>query len=72
MFGALGAVGIAIGLVLFGLSTIFWIWMLIAAATKERGTAEKIVWVLIILVTHVLGAAIYFFVRYLPVTRVAR
>ena len=45
-------------------ATIFWIWMLIVAATRERSTADKVVWVLIILFTHILGAAIYYFVRY--------
>lgn len=46
------------------LGTVFWIWMLIDAALNEpsEGT-DKIVWVLIILFTHFIGALIYFFVR---------
>jgi hypothetical protein len=44
--------------------TIFWIWMLIDAATKERDSTDKVVWVLIILFTHFIGGAIYYFVRY--------
>ena len=46
------------------LGTIFWIWMLVDCATKEPSTGnDKIVWVVIIALTHLLGAAIYFFVR---------
>lgn len=46
------------------LGTVFWIWMLIDCATKESSTGnEKIVWVVIIALTHLLGAALYFLVR---------
>ncbi len=46
------------------LGTIFWIWMLIDCATKESSQGnDKVVWILVIALTHVLGAAIYFFVR---------
>jgi len=49
---------------LFGIlgSFVFWIWMLIDAATKLRGD-DKIVWVIIIAVTHVIGALIYFIAK---------
>jgi hypothetical protein len=59
IFGGLGLVGGLIGLLL----TIFWLWMLIDAVTSSsiQGT-EKIVWVLVILFTHILGALIYYFV----------
>lgn len=48
-----------IGVFLF----IFWILMLVNAITNSRlsGT-EKIVWVLVIIFLHFLGALIYFFV----------
>jgi uncharacterized RDD family membrane protein YckC len=41
---------------------VFWIWMLIDAI-KNPGLSgtEKIVWVLVILFLHLLGAIIYFF-----------
>jgi hypothetical protein len=53
------------GIVLLG--AIFWIWMLIDVAIKKSlDSSEKIVWVLIILFTHFLGALIYFFVRWIP------
>jgi len=46
------------------LGTIFWIWMLVDAATKEPSQGnEKIVWILVIALTHWIGALIYFFVR---------
>ena len=48
------------------LTTIFWIWMLIDAAVKERNTTDKVVWVLIVLFLHFVGAAVYYIVRYRP------
>ena len=46
------------------LSTIFWVWMLVECATKEPANGnDKIVWILIILLTHCLGALLYFFIR---------
>jgi len=64
MFGLLELL-LALPLALLGLlATIFWVWMLIDCAMNEpsEGT-DKIVWILIILFTHVIGAAIYFLVR---------
>jgi len=47
---------------LFG--SIFWMWMLVDCATKESDLGNtKIVWLLIILFTHMIGALLYFFVR---------
>jgi len=51
---------IVVALLLF----VFWIWMLIEAATKEPSQGnEKIVWILVIIFTNWLGALIYFFAR---------
>ncbi len=51
------------GLVII-LGTIFWIWMLVDCATNEPAQSnDKVVWILVIALTHVIGAAIYFFVR---------
>ena len=60
------AVGGAIFLlimIIFLLTSIFWVWMLVDCATNPRlqGT-EKIVWILIVLFAHIVGALIYFFV----------
>ena len=50
--------------VVLGVAAIaFWIWMLIHAIQNKGLTdTEKIIWVLVVLFLHVLGALIYFFV----------
>ena len=46
------------------LGTLLWIWMLVECATKEPDHGnDKIIWVLIIVLTHWVGALIYFLVR---------
>ncbi len=55
-FLVFGAIGIA--------GTILWIWMIIDCATKEPSEGnEKLVWILIIVLTHWVGALIYLLVR---------
>jgi len=45
------------------LSMVFWIWMLIHAIQNKGLTDnERIVWVLVIVFVHLIGALIYFFV----------
>ena len=45
------------------LSFAFWIWMLVHAITNDGLTdIEKLIWVIVILFTHFIGAVIYFFV----------
>jgi heme/copper-type cytochrome/quinol oxidase subunit 2 len=46
------------------LTTAFWIWMLVAAISREEKSEDKILWVIIILVLHFVGALLYFFMRY--------
>lgn len=42
----------------------FWIVMLIECATKEADTGNtKLVWIIILVFTHIIGALLYFFVR---------
>jgi hypothetical protein len=42
----------------------FWIVMLIECATKESDTGNtKVVWIIILVFTHIIGALLYFFVR---------
>lgn len=44
--------------------TIFWIWMIVDCAVNEPGhDNNKIVWILVILLTHFIGALIYFLAR---------
>ena len=56
---------IIIPMVLSGLALMaFWIWMLIDCATKESSQGnDKLIWILIIVFTHWIGALIYFLVR---------
>lgn len=49
-------------LLVFGLGTAFWIWMIVDCATKERDP-DRLVWIIIVVFTHVIGAAIYFVVQ---------
>ena len=44
------------------LASIFWIWMLVDRLTSKLAGNEKLVWVLVILFTHLLAATIYFVV----------
>jgi hypothetical protein len=44
--------------------TIFWVIMIIECATKESSQGNtKLIWILIIVFTHWIGALIYYFVR---------
>ena len=50
----------AVGLLLF----VFWIWMLVDCLQNERLQGnDKLVWVLVVVLLHFLGALIYFFVE---------
>jgi hypothetical protein len=56
----LGLVAFAFVATIFG----FWIWMLIDCVKYEPSEGnDKILWVLIIVFTHWIGALIYYFVR---------
>jgi hypothetical protein len=47
-----------------GVGTILWIWMLVECLTRESSEGnDKLVWVLVILLTHWVGALIYLIVR---------
>jgi uncharacterized membrane protein YczE len=50
-------------LLVIGLLFAFWLWMLVDCLKNQalQGT-EKIVWVLVIVFLHTLGALVYFFV----------
>lgn len=46
------------------LGSIFWIWMIVDCAMKEPSEGnDKLVWIIIIVFTHFIGAVIYFFAR---------
>ncbi|MGA3096640.1 MAG: PLD nuclease N-terminal domain-containing protein [Bryobacteraceae bacterium] len=69
LLGALGGLGFPELLVLFMVALFvggmaLWIWMLVDCATKEADTGNnKVVWILVIALTHFIGALIYLFVR---------
>ena len=67
MMTTLGLFELLVGLAFFAmaiLGTLFWIWMLVDCVTREPSTGnDKIVWVVIIALTHWIGALIYFLVR---------
>lgn len=59
-FGSLFVLWLLFILVIVIGGSIFWILMLIHAATKD--IKDKIVWVLVLVFTHLIGAIIYYFV----------
>ena len=45
-------------------ASVFWVFMIIECATKEPAEGnDKLVWILIIVFTHWIGALVYYFVR---------
>jgi len=58
-FVGIGAV-LVIGVLL--VLSIFWIWMLIDCLTSSLPPTEKLIWALVILFLHMLGALLYFFI----------
>lgn len=64
LFVGLFGVFLILFIVLLALAAfVFWLWMLIdALKSKHLSDNEKLVWVLVLVFTHFLGAAIYFFV----------
>jgi phospholipase D-like protein len=54
--GSMGGVGV--------LAMVFWIWMLVDCLTNEpKNGSTRLIWVLVILFGHILGAILYFFIR---------
>lgn len=45
------------------LASCFWIWMLVDCALHETNPEDKVIWILIILFTHFLGALLYLIFR---------
>ena len=62
LFAAFGGLMILVWIIAIAAS-IFWIWMLIDCLVSSLPTNEKILWALVIVFTHLLGALIYFFVK---------
>jgi hypothetical protein len=52
-----------VGVIALG-GTVVWIWALIDCVTKESDEGNnRLIWVLVIVFTHLVGAIIYFLVR---------
>ncbi len=61
--GILALLGMVIGGCFVLAAFVFWIWMLIDALTNKGLTdTEKLIWVVVIIFVHFIGALIYFFV----------
>ena len=55
-FPVCGAVGL--------LFSVFWIWMLVDCLVNESSQGnEKVIWAIVIVLTHFVGAALYFLIR---------
>ena len=51
------------GAIIAGLIFIFWIWMIIDCLKRDfKKDYEKVVWIIVIIFLHILGASIYYFV----------
>ncbi|MBI2558042.1 PLDc_N domain-containing protein [Candidatus Woesearchaeota archaeon] len=63
MVMGLGAAAVLIGILLF----VFWLWMLADCLKRDfKKDVEKIVWILVLIFLHLLGAIIYYFVVKIP------
>ena len=60
---ALGSIELAILLVIMIALGAFWGWMVYDCAVEEPSGMDKIVWIMVILFGHFIGAAIYYFAR---------
>ena len=56
-------IGGIVGTIIAIVTTVFWLWMLIDCITNAALTGtEKIIWILVVLFLHFLGALLYFFI----------
>ncbi len=64
-FSLFGLVFMGFWLLIFGVSifgTVLWIWMLVDVVKRDfKKEDEKIIWVLVVILTHWIGALIYYF-----------
>jgi len=44
----------------------FWIWMIVDCVSQEEPSAEKVVWLCVLILLPCLGAIIYMFARRIP------
>jgi hypothetical protein len=61
---SVGILFLLLALLIILAGSIFWVWMLVECATKESNSGnDKVVWIIIILFAHFVGALIYFFAK---------
>ena len=59
----LGILGILLMIAIPILVSVFWVWMIVDCAARNfKNKGDKVVWILIIILTHVVGAFIYYLV----------
>jgi hypothetical protein len=57
----------AVFMILMFCATGFWIWMIVDCVQNEASVGnDKVVWLLLLIFTHWIGALIYFFARRAP------
>lgn len=55
-------IGSFMGLLMLALSA-FWVWMLVDVIKRDfKDSNEKIIWVLVIIFTHLIGAVLYYLI----------
>lgn len=66
VFSVFGSLLVFLPLIIIGiLFTVFWIIMLVDAATRKfKSDSDKVVWILVIVLVGIIGALIYYFVVY--------
>jgi len=47
-------------------ASVFWLWMLVDCLTSPLPSIEKLIWALVIIFLHVVGALLYFFIARRP------
>ena len=61
--GILGLMIMLLFIIIPILSSIFWIWMVVDCAQRNfKKKNDKIIWILIVVLLHIVGALIYYFV----------
>ena len=63
MFCSVGIIELLVVAIVGVGGTILWIWTLIHVVTKERDSTARVLWVIVIVFTHVVGAIVYWIVR---------
>ncbi len=62
IFFMVNGIGVLLGLGIFAVFA-FWIWMIVDCAKRNfKKDIEKVVWILVLIFTGIIGALIYYFV----------